>query len=213
MVEVYKMGKTKIKICGLKRPEDIQMVNRLKPDFAGFVFAGSKRKVDKEQARKLREALDPDIPAVGVFVNETIQNVTELCREKIIQIVQLHGDEDAYYIEEIRKNLPDIPLIKAVRVQSKEQILEAEKLDVDYLLLDTYVKGQYGGRGTGFVKALIPKLTKPYFLAGGLDAENVNENISRYNPFAVDVSSAVETDGVKDETEIEEFIERVRNHE
>lgn len=213
MVEVYKMGKTKIKICGLKRPEDIQMVNRLKPDFSGFVFAGSKRKVDKEQARKLREALDPDIPAVGVFVNETIQNVTELCREKIIQIVQLHGDEDAYYIEEIRKNLPDIPLIKAVRVQSKEQILEAEKLDVDYLLLDTYVKGQYGGSGTGFDKALIPKLTKPYFLAGGLDAENVNENISRYNPFAVDVSSAVETDGVKDETEIEEFIERVRNHE
>ena len=119
MVEVYKMGKTKIKICGLKRPEDIQMVNRLKPDFAGFVFAGSKRKVDKEQARKLREALDPEIPAVGVFVNETIQNVTELCREKIIQIVQLHGDEDAYYIEEIRKNLPDIPLIKAVRVQSE----------------------------------------------------------------------------------------------
>ena len=98
-------------------------------------------------------------------------------------------------------------------MQSKEQILEAEKLDVDYLLLDTYVKGQYGGSGTGFDKALIPKLTKPYFLAGGLDAENVNENISRYNPFAVDVSSAVETDGVKDETEIEEFIERVRNHE
>ena len=107
----------------------------------------------------------------------------------------------------------DTPLIKAVRVQSKEQILEAEKLDVDYLLLDTYVKGQYGGSGISFDKALIPKLTKPYFLAGGLDAENVNENISRCNPFAVDVSSAVETDGVKDETKIEEFIERVRNHE
>ena len=196
------MGKTKIKICGLKRPEDIRIVNRLKPDFVGFVFAESKRKIDKKQAEKLREALDPDIPAVGVFVNEPI-----------IQLVQLHGNEDDCYIEEIRKNLPDTPLIKAVRVQSKEQILEAEKLDVDYLLLDTYVKGQYGGSGTGFDKALIPKLTKPYFLAGGLDAENVNENISRCNSFAVDVSSAVETDGVKDETKIEEFIERVRNHE
>ena len=196
------MGKTKIKICGLKRPEDIWIVNRLKPDFVGFVFAESKRKIDNKQAEKLREALDPDIPAVGVFVNEPIQNVTELCREGIIQLVQLHGNEDDCYIEEIRKNLP-----------SKEQILEAEKLDVDYLLLDTYVKGQYGGSGTGFDKALIPKLTKPYFLAGGLDAENVNENISRCNSFAVDVSSAVETDGVKDETKIEEFIERVRNHE
>ena len=148
------------------------------------------------------------------LVNEPIQNVTELCREGIIQLVQLHGNEDDCYIEEIRKNLPDTPLIKAVRVQlERGRILEAEKLDVDYLLLDTYVKGQYGGSGTGFDKALIPKLTKPYFLAGGLDAENVNENISRCNSFAVDVSSAVETDGVKDETKIEEFIERVRNHE
>ena len=98
-------------------------------------------------------------------------------------------------------------------VDFSTDLAQAEKLDVDYLLLDTYVKGQYGGSGTGFDKALIPKLTKPYFLAGGLDAENVNENISRCNSFAVDVSSAVETDGVKDETKIEEFIERVRNHE
>lgn len=113
------MGKTKIKICGLKRPEDIWIVNRLKPDFVGFVFAESKRKIDNKQAEKLREALDPDIPAVGVFVNEPIQNVTELCREGIIQLVQLHGNEDDCYIEEIRKNLPDTPLIKAVRVQSK----------------------------------------------------------------------------------------------
>lgn len=208
------MGKTKIKICGLKRPEDIRIVNRLKPDFVGFVFAESKRKIDKKQAEKLREALDPDIPAVGVFVNEPIQNVTELCREGIIQLVQLHGNEDDCYIEEIRKNLPDTPLIKAVRVQSKEQILEAEKLDVDYLLLDTYVKGQYGGSGTGFDKALIPKLTKPYFLAGGSGCRKCKR---KYFPDAirlqVDVSSAVETDGVKDETKIEEFIERVRNHE
>ena len=205
---------TKMKLCGLSRPCDIEAANELKPDYIGFVFASkSKRYVTYEKATELKKRLLPEIQAVGVFVNEPIQNVTELCREGIIQLVQLHGNEDDCYIEEIRKNLPDTPLIKAVRVQSKEQILEAEKLDVDYLLLDTYVKGQYGGSGTGFDKALIPKLTKPYFLAGGLDAENVNENISRCNSFAVDVSSAVETDGVKDETKIEEFIERVRNHE
>ena len=128
------MGKTKIKICGLKRPEDIGIVNRLKPDFVGFVFAESKRKIDKKQAGKLREALDPDIPAVGVFVNEPIQNVTELCREGIIQLVQLHGNEDDCYIEEIRKNLPDTPLIKAVRVQSKEQIIHIQLFCLQNLL-------------------------------------------------------------------------------
>lgn len=203
----------KIKICGLKRLEDIQIVNRLKPDFVGFVFAGSKRKVDREQAAVLRKELDPEISAVGVFVNEPVEKIVRLCREGIIQIVQLHGDEESDYIAGIRKELPDIPLIKAVRVQTREQIMAADDLDVDYLLLDTYVKGSYGGSGIAFDKAMIPKLKKPYFIAGGLDAENVNENISRSDPFAVDVSSAVETDGVKDEMKIEKFIERVRNHE
>ena len=213
MEERFRGRMTKIKICGLKRPEDIEMANRLHPDYVGFVFAKSRRQIDGKMAEILRKELDATIPVVGVFVNAPLREAAELAGHRIIQLIQLHGDEDADYISDLRKEVPGIPLIKAVRVQTKEQILEAEKLDVDYLLLDTFVKDVYGGSGTSFDKSLIPPLSKPYFLAGGLTAENVWEQISACNPFAVDVSSAVETDGIKDEEKIRTFIERVRNHE
>lgn len=203
----------KVKICGLKRSEDIQIVNHLRPDFAGFVFAKSKRQVDEKTAETLRKELSNEIPAVGVFVNEDREKIRYLCEKGIIQIIQLHGDENAEYIAELKKMLPEIPIIKAVRVRTAEEILAAEKQECDYLLLDTYVEDVYGGSGKGFDKKLIPVLKKPYFLAGGLNAENVNENIEACNPFAVDVSSAVETDGIKDKTKIKEFLERVRENE
>lgn len=199
----------KIKICGLKRLEDIEIVNEYQPEYIGFVFAHTKRYVEKETARKLREALDPAIQAVGVFVNEDISVIEELCRQNIIQLVQLHGDEDLSYIELLRKCIKQ-PIIKAVRVRSREQILEAEKLPVEYLLLDTYIKGTYGGSGQSFDKSLIPELQKPYFLAGGLDDRNVGENIAYCASYGVDVSSAVETDGVKDRAKIKAFIEAAR---
>lgn len=203
----------KVKICGLKRSEDIQVVNHLRPDFAGFVFAKSKRQVDEKTAETLRKELSNEIPAVGVFVNEDREKIRYLCEKGIIQIIQLHGDENAEYIAELKKMLPEIPIIKAVRVRTAEEILAAEKQECDYLLLDTYVEDVYGGSGKVFDKKLIPVLKKPYFLAGGLNAENVNENIEACNPFAVDVSSAVETDGIKDKTKIKEFLERVRENE
>lgn len=203
----------KVKICGLKRSEDIQFVNHLRPDFAGFVFAKSKRQVDEKTAETLRKELSNEIPAVGVFVNEDREKIRYLCEKGIIQIIQLHGDENAEYIAELKKMLPEIPIIKAVRVRTAEEILAAEKQECDYLLLDTYVEDVYGGSGKVFDKKLIPVLKKPYFLAGGLNAENVNENIEACNPFAVDVSSAVETDGIKDKTKIKEFLERVRENE
>lgn len=203
----------KVKICGLKRSEDIQIVNHLRPDFAGFVFAKSKRQVDEKTAETLRKELSNEIPAVGVFVNEDREKIRYLCEKGIIQIIQLHGDENAEYIAELKKMLPEIPIIKAVRVRTAKEILEAEKQECDYLLLDTYVKDVYGGSGKVFDKKLIPVLKKPYFLAGGLNAENVNENIEACNPFAVDVSSAVEKDGIKDEIKIKEFLERVRENE
>lgn len=203
----------KVKICGLKRSEDIQIVNHLRPDFAGFVFAKSKRQVDEKTAETLRKELSNEIPAVGVFVNEDREKIRYLCEKGIIQIIQLHGDENAEYIAELKKMLPEIPIIKAVRVRTAEEILAAEKQECDYLLLDTYVEDVYGGSGKVFDKKLIPVLKKPYFLAGGLNAENVNENIEACNPFAVDVSSAVETDGIKDKTKIKEFLERVRENE
>lgn len=203
----------KVKICGLKRSEDIQIVNHLRPDFAGFVFAKSKRQVDEKTAETLRKELSNEILAVGVFVNEDREKIRYLCEKGIIQIIQLHGDENAEYIAELKKMLPEIPIIKAVRVRTAEEILAAEKQECDYLLLDTYVEDVYGGSGKVFDKKLIPVLKKPYFLAGGLNAENVNENIEACNPFAVDVSSAVETDGIKDKTKIKEFLERVRENE
>lgn len=211
------MDETKIKICGLKRMEDIQMVNQfndnLRPDYVGFVFANSSRQVDEKTAASLRERLLPEIPVVGVFVRESIERIARLCRAETIQLIQLHGEEDEEYVKRLREEVQDIPVIRAVRVRSREQILEAGNMDCEYLLLDTYVKGTYGGSGQQFDKRLIPELDKPYFLAGGLDAGNVRENIEACSPYAVDVSSAVETDGIKDAIKIQEFIERVRYHE
>lgn len=205
---------TKIKICGLKRQEDIHMVNDLVPDYIGFVFAKSSRQVTPEQAGELKERLLPSIKAVGVFVNEELQKIIQLCETGTIDLVQLHGDETHAYIQEL-KNRISCPVIKAVRVQSSEQIRKAEELSCDYLLLDTYTKGQYGGSGKGFDRTLIPQLKKPFFLAGGLTSDNVAASIEECKacaPYAVDVSSAVETAGVKDRQKIEEFILRVNRH-
>lgn len=199
----------KIKICGLKRPEDIKIVNDYGPEFGGFVFAGSKRKIDFDTAKKLRALMDSEIQAIGVFVNEKIEFIEALCKENIIQLVQLHGDEDESYIKELKEKVK-VPLIKAVRVKSQKQILEAEKLPVDYLLLDTYVEGTYGGSGVTFDKGLIPKLTKPYFLAGGLATENVLERIEGLMPYGVDVSSGVETNGFKDAKKVSAFIYKLQ---
>lgn len=210
---------TRIKICGLKRPEDVEYVNQYLPDYAGFVFAGSKRKVTDEQAEELGRKLDERIIPVGVFVNEPEEHIVNLVKKGIIRVVQLHGDEDETYILKLKEALKEsikepVKIIKAVRVRSREQILEAEKLPCDYLLLDTWQKDTYGGCGKQFDKSLIPsELTVPYFLAGGLSAENIQENIKTCHPYAVDVSSAVETDGKKDRKKIQEFIERVREYE
>ena len=125
---------TKIKICGLKTIEDIEAVNRWKPDFAGFVFASGKRQITPGQAAELRRALDPKIQAVGVFVNAPLKEAAVLAETGVIQYIQLHGDEDAAYMEALRKQT-DKPLIKAVAARSREEILEAEKLPCEYLLL------------------------------------------------------------------------------
>ena len=201
---------TAVKICGLRRSQDVEMVNRYLPEYAGFVFAPSKRQVSKEEAAVLREKMDERIQAAGVFVNAEIEEIAEIYREGIIQLIQLHGDEDERYIQKLREKIPGARIVKAVRVKSQEQIRQADGLSCEYLLLDSYTAEQYGGSGKGFDKRLIPETEKPYFLAGGLDAENVGENIRLCRPYAVDVSSAVETEGYKDEEKIRRFIEAVR---
>jgi phosphoribosylanthranilate isomerase len=201
---------TKVKICGLTRMEDIFSVNNFHPNYIGFVFAKSRRQVNADTARTLKSALDGGIKAVGVFVNEDIGAVVSLVKENIIDVVQLHGSENQEYIENLRTKI-SVPIIKAVSVQSREQVLSASRLPCDYLLLDTYVPGEQGGSGKSFDWSIIPTIQKPYFLAGGLDCRNVPEAIKTLHPYGVDVSSGVETGGLKDSEKIAEFISKVRS--
>ena len=210
---------TKIKICGLKRKKDIDIVNKYRPDYNGFVFAGSKRKVTKEQATELRKMLNSDILAVGVFVNEGIDKIVDLVEDKVIDLIQLHGDEDKEYIIKLREALLtkqiDAKIIKAIRVKSgdkKRCFKNNSKLitQIDYILFDTYSSKEYGGTGQAFDWNILKDIKQPFFLAGGLNSENVNDAIKTCNPYVVDVSSAVETDGYKDEEKIKEFITKIK---
>ncbi len=200
---------TRIKICGLKRPTDIDYVNAALPDYAGFVFAGSKRRVSPEQAAALRARLDARITAVGVFVDEPVDNILTLLNQSVIDVVQLHGDEDAEYIGALRKACQGLTVIKAVRVDSADRIREACELDADFLLLDNGA----GGTGNVFDWSLIKEaepIAKPFFLAGGIGADNVRAAVEEVNPFGVDMSSGVETDGVKDFDKIRKVVSLLR---
>lgn len=196
---------TKIKLCGLSRPCDIEAANELKPDYIGFVFAPkSRRYVTYKKAEELKSLLSPDIEAVGVFVNEPPQNVATLLKKGIIDIAQLHGDEDEDYIAELRL-LTDKLIIKAFRIKTANDIKIVEQSTADDILLDSGA-----GTGTVFDWELLKSIQRPYFLAGGLDARNVASAIKTLNPYAVDVSSGIETDGVKDKTEMAAFVAAVR---
>lgn len=189
----------KIKICGLSREEDIAMANLYKPDFIGFVFyPPSKRYVTPQKAAQLKPLLDTKIDVVGVFVNEEITLIESLCSQGVIDLVQLHGDEDEDYMMRL-KEVVQKPIIKAVRVKNAAEILAAEKLPCEYLLLDTYREYNYGGSGETFDHRIIPPIRKPYFLAGGLNGDNIGKAARTCKPFAFDVSSGCETDGFKDE--------------
>jgi phosphoribosylanthranilate isomerase len=198
----------KVKICGLSRPCDIEAVNEVKPEYIGFVFAESRRKVTPQQALELRKMLGPDIIPVGVFVDEKAENIVSLMQNGIIDAVQLHGSENEKYIEKL-KVLIKKPIIKAIAVQNEGDVQKWAATSADYLLLDN--KG--GGAGLSFNWNLIGKTDKPFFLAGGMNLENIKKAIEETNPFAVDVSSGVETDGFKDPEKIKEFIKRVREWE
>lgn len=205
------MSKIKIKICGLSRKEDIACVNELLPDFIGFNFyPPSKRYVTARQAAELKKILSPQIKAVGVFVNAEMDFILSLAAAGVIDMIQLHGDEDAAYCRKL-KTLTRLPLIKAVRVRNEESLRGLENYPVCYFLFDAYAQGQYGGTGQRLAVPLKDKkITRPYFIAGGLDADNVLEILSEADAFAADVCGGVETDGVKDPQKIAAFIEKIR---
>lgn len=197
---------TKIKLCGLSRPEDIDAANALEPDFIGFVFAKkSKRYVAPETAKALRERLNPGIRAVGVFVREDPAAVAALLNGGVIDLVQLHGGEDEDYIRALRR-LTDRPLIQAIRVDSPDDLEKARASTADYVLLDNGP----GGTGSAFDWSLLRGFERPYLLAGGLEPENVAEAVRALRPWGVDVSSGIETDGVKDVFRMKAFVERVK---
>ena len=185
----------KIKLCGLTRRCDIEWANELHPDYVGFVFAGSRRRVTDGQAAQLRKILREDIPAVGVFVDEPIDHVAALVRQGVIQMVQLHGTEDEGYIRELRRAL-SVPVIQAFSVCLPEDIQAAGKSSADFILLVDW--------------SLAAALDRPYFLAGGLHPGNAAA-AAELRPYAVDVSSGIETEGVKDRQKMIEFVRRIRH--
>lgn len=199
----------KVKICGLRRPQDIEYVNRLKVDYAGFVFAPSRRRISFEEAGRLIAALDKDIKKVGVFVNERPDVIMKACEELGLDVIQLHGDEPP---ESVR-GYGRVSVWKAIRVEDADSLKAAEDYEVDGILLDSSVKGLYGGTGLRFDLDLLEgvRFRQPVILAGGLGAGNVGEAILKVKPHAVDVSTGVEIDGYKDFEKMKKFVERVRS--
>ena len=197
---------TKIKLCGLTRKCDIKWANELNPEYIGFVFfSKSIRNVSYDKAKKLRESLKDSIIPVGVFVNEKIENIQYLVQNEIIGMVQLHGNEDNEYIQLLKRKVK-CPVIQAFRIETQEDIEKAERSCADYIMLDSG-----GGTGKSFNHELVKNTKREIFLAGGLDSKNVQEAIINCRPYAVDVSSSLETDGVKDKAKMAEFVKAVRN--
>ena len=206
----------KVKICGLHREEDICCVNAYLPDYIGFVFyPKSKRYVTGEQAQQLKEKLDPRIRAVGVFVNADPDEVIALLQKNIIDIAQLHGQESEEELRKIREQTGK-PVIRAVKVTEETNLQEAYQTDADYILLDNGM-----GSGKPFPWDVILKqlaqeelqekiCRKPFFLAGGISPENMERAAEAFRPYALDLSSSVETDGVKDPEKIRKLMETIR---
>lgn len=197
---------TKIKLCGLSRPCDIETANELMPEYIGFVFAPkSRRYVSPELAAALKKQLNPAIKAVGVFVNEEPETIATYLSAGIIDIAQLHGNESETYIRQLR-SLTGKPLIQAFRIDTEQDIESANESSADYILLDS---GE-GGTGTAFDWQLLRQISRPYFLAGGLTPHNIEDTVKTLAPYAVDVSSGIETNGYKDRNKMTAFVTAVR---
>lgn len=199
----------KIKLCGLTRPCDIEAVNELQPDYIGFVFAKkSRRYVSPEKAEELKAMLAPGIQAVGVFVNEEPEQIAALLEAGTIDVAQLHGQESETEIRRLRE-LTNHPMIQAFRIDTEQDVERANASTADYVLLDSGA----GGTGTVFDWDLLQAIRRPYFLAGGLDTENLGTVRAKLNPYGVDVSSGIETDGYKDKKKMTAFVAAARKED
>ena len=198
---------TRIKICGLTRPEDVRYVNTAKPDWCGFIlnFPSSRRNVTPEQARALRAGLDPDIRPVGVFVDRPAEEVAALLNSGVITVAQLHGREDDAYISVLRTLAPGCVGWRAFQLRSQADLAAADASGADLVLLDN-------GRGTGqtFDWSLAGSVHRPFLLAGGLTPESIPRAVAALRPDGLDLSSGVETDGVKDPAKIQAAVTAAR---
>lgn len=208
----------KLKLCGIRRIEDVEMINAARPDYVGFIFyPRSKRYIDPESARILGISLNDGISPVGVFVDESPETVALIAEKARLSAVQLHGSEDEDYIRRLR-SLYSGEIWKAVRVREADDIRRAEDMSCDMLLLDAFSPDVYGGSGKRINMELLLSSApcRPYFLAGGINAGNVAEIASRLRPHGLDISSGFESDGVKNRTMLMDFMENFqrkgRNH-
>lgn len=197
----------KVKICGLRRPEDIEAANAAKPDYVGFIFVPeTKRYVKPDLAASFRRDLAADIQTVGVFVNAPIEEIVAICQAGTIDLVQLHGEEDQAYIAHLKGQV-DQHIIKSVAVGDA---LVVDPNQADYLLFDSLSPSR-GGSGKVFDWKMVSAYQeKPFFLAGGLGVENIEAALKVVRPYAVDASSSLETDGVKDPVKMQEFVAKIR---
>lgn len=200
----------RVKICGIKRKKDVEIVNKYMPDYIGLVFADSSRKIDVESARLFLGGLKKDIKKVGVFVNEDYEKVKNIADALKLDILQFHGSEGNEYIERFK----GYEVWKAYNLNSEKDIEIIKKCCADAFLIDSKNGNKVGGTGKVFDWGLFKKMKnyieKPIIVAGGLNEDNVESCIKELNPFSVDVSSGVETKGFKDETKIRNFIMKVR---
>lgn len=195
----------RIKICGLSRKVDIEYANQVMPDYVGFVFwEHSRRYVSHEQAAALRRLLRQEIPAVGVFVDAPSEEIISLLEKGVIDMAQLHGEETE---EEIRylQAVTGKPVMKAVKVRSRCDVEAWLDSSADYLLFDSGM-----GSGVTFDWELLKDIPRDFFLAGGLKTENLKQAVETVRPYAVDLSSGVETGGIKDRIKMQEAVSLVR---
>ena len=215
----------KVKMCGISKVETIPAIVDAKPDYMGFVFAPSKRQVTVDQAKTLVEELhkqytkrynngaeqsnDDEIKTVGVFVNETLDNLVSIATEANLDVVQLHGDEDEAFIQSLKERT-NVEIWKAVQIRSSTDAEAWIDSSADMLLFDAYHKDERGGTGEVFDWSCLDEFERPFMLAGGIDSTNVARAIRTVRPYGIDISSGIETDGVKDDEKIKAFTNIVR---
>ena len=215
----------KVKMCGISKVETIPAVVEAKPDYMGLVFAPSKRQVTVDQAKTLVEELhkqytkrynngaeqsnNDEIKTVGVFVNETLDNLVSIATEANLDVVQLHGDEDEAFIQSIKER-SNVEVWKAVQIRSAADAEAWIDSSADMLLFDAYHTDERGGTGEVFDWSCLDEFERPFMLAGGIDSTNVARAIRTVRPYGIDISSGIETDGVKDDEKIKAFTNIVR---